>query len=427
MGCQGVTIMGATPKTIGIIGAGIIGVTLARALQRRGLQVTLFDERDPGRAASFGNAGYIATEAIFPLAHGSILRSLPRMLFNPLSPLTMRWQEFPRLLSWYLKYVSACSNRRAADSIQALATIQGKAGIAWEALRSCEGLHNLVVANGAIMLYESDRGFNETRIRRDAQRHYGIDWQVLSGDEARRMIPELSSHIKHAVTYPAGMHVVNPYSITTNIFDRFVSDGGEFTKERIAVLEPTDTAVKTTSEAKAMRQFHAVAVSAGHLSGRLLKLLGYKVPIIAERGYHLETSYQKTSLNMPVGAYERGFHITPMSSGLRLAGTVEFSSADHDEEPNWDRAEILKTHIDEIAPGLAGAETSRWMGHRPTLPDFLPVLGRAPRHKNLFLAFGHHHLGLTLAPITATIMSELVAGARPSIDLEAFSLRRFNR
>ena len=162
------------------------------------------------------------------------------------------------------------------------------------------------------------------------------------------MIPELSSHIKHAVTYPAGMHVVNPYSITTTIFDRFVSDGGEFTKQRIEAIEPTDTFVKTISEARVMRQFHAVAVSAGHLSGRLLKLLGYKVPIIAERGYHLEMSHQKTSLNMPVGAYERGFHIT------------------------------------------------------------------------------HHHLGLTLAPITAIIMSELMTGVTPSIDIEAFNLRRFN-
>lgn len=426
MGCQGVTIVDATPKTIGIIGAGIIGVSLARALQRRGLQVTLFDERDPGTATSFGNAGYIATEAIFPLAHGSILRSLPRMLLNPLSPLAMRWQEFPRLLPWYLKYLYACSHRRAADSIQALATIQGEAGISWEALRRCEGLHNLIVANGAMMLYESDRGFYETRIRREVQRHYGINWHVLSRDEARRVIPELSSHIKHAVTYPAGMHVVNPYSITTTIFDRFVSDGGEFTKQRIEAIEPTDTFVKTISEARVMRQFHAVAVSAGHLSGRLLKLLGYKVPIIAERGYHLEMSHQKTSLNMPVGAYERGFHITPMSSGLRLAGTVEFSSADHDEKPNWGRAEILKRHIGEIMPGLAESETSRWMGHRPTLPDFLPVLGRAPRHKNLYLAFGHHHLGLTLAPITAIIMSELMTGVTPSIDIEAFNLRRFN-
>ena len=418
--------MDATQKTIGIIGAGIIGVALARALQRRGLRVTLFDERDPGTATSFGNAGYIATEAIFPLAHGAVLRSLPRMLLNPLGPLAMRWQEFPRLLPWYLKYARACSHRRAADSIHALATIQGEAGSAWEAVKSQEGLDNLIVANGAMMLYESDRGFDETRIRRDVQRHYGIDWQVLSGDEARREIPELSSRIKHAVIYPAGMHVVNPYSVTTAIFDRFIGDGGEFSKQRIDAIETKDSSVHAIHVGGVARHFDFVVVSAGHLSGRLLKPLGYKVPIIAERGYHLEMSHRETRLNIPVGAYERGFHITPMSSGLRLAGTVEFSSADHDEEPNWGRAEILKRHIGEIMPDLAEAETGRWMGQRPTMPDFLPVLGHAPGCENLYLAFGHHHLGLTLAPVTAAIMSDLIVTGTPSIDIDAFNLRRFN-
>ena len=418
--------MDASHKTIGIIGAGIIGVALARALQRRGLQVTLFDEREPGTATSFGNAGYISTEAIFPLAHGAVLRTLPRMLFNPLGPLAMRWQEFPRLLPWYLQYVYACSHRRAADSIHALATIQGEAGSAWAAFKTEEGLQNLVVANGAMMLYESDRGFKETAIRREVQRHYGIEYRVLSGDEARQEIPELSNRIKHAVIYPAGMHVVNPYAVTSAIFARFVGDGGKFSKQRIDAIEIKDGHVHNIRTAQAAQNFDLVVVSAGHLSGRLLKPLGYKVPIIAERGYHLEMSHRETRLNMPVGAYERGFHITPMSSGLRLAGTVELSSADHDEAPNWGRAEILKRHIGEIMPDLAEAETGRWMGQRPTMPDFLPVLGHAPGCENLYLAFGHHHLGLTLAPVTAAIMGDLIVTGTPPIDIGAFNLRRFN-
>ncbi len=418
--------MGARQKTIGIIGAGIIGVALARALQRRGRQVTLFDEREPGTATSFGNAGYIATEAIFPLAHGAVLRSLPRMLLNPLGPLAMRWQEFPRLLPWYLKYANACSHRRAADSIHALATIQGEAGSAWETFKTAERLQDLVVANGAMMIYESDRGFKETSIRREVQRHYGIESQVLSGDEARGEIPELSNRIKHAVIYPDGKHVVNPYSVTTAIFDRFVGDGGNFSKQRIDAIETKDGHVRNIRAAGETQNFDFVVVSAGHLSGRLLKPLGYKVPIVAERGYHLEMSHRETRLNRPVGAYERGFHITPMSSGLRLAGTVEFSSADHDEAPNWGRADILKRHIGEIMPDLAETETGRWMGQRPTMPDFLPVLGNAPGLENLYLAFGHHHLGLTLAPVTAAIMGDLIVTGTPSIDIEPFNLRRFS-
>jgi glycine/D-amino acid oxidase-like deaminating enzyme len=414
-----------TQKTIGIIGAGIIGVALARTLQTRGVQVTLFDERDPGTATSFGNAGFIATEAIFPLAHGAVLRTLPRMLLNPLGPLSMRWQEFPRLLPWYLQYARACSSRRAANSIDALASILSKAASAWEAVKTHEGLEHLIVANGAMMVYESDRGFEETRIRRDLQRHYGIDWETLSGDEARQRVPELSNSIKHAVIYPAGMHVVNPYSVTTTILQRFLSAGGEFIQQHIDTIQTEANCLRALRTAEAEYKFDAVVVCAGHLSGRLLKALNYKVPIIAERGYHVEMSHGDTRLNMPVGAYERGFHITPMSSGLRLAGTVELSSADHDEPPNWDRAEILKRHIDDIMPDLAQEQTSRWMGQRPTMPDFLPVLGRAPGCENLYLAFGHHHLGLTLAPITAAIMSDLLLTGTPLIDITAFDLQRF--
>ena len=348
---------------------------LARTLQRRGARVTLFDERDPGTATSFGNAGFIATEAIFPLAHGAVLRSLPRMLLNPLGPLAMRWQEFPRLLPWFLKYARACSYRGAADSIDAMASILREAASAWYDVKNQEHLDRLIVANGAMMVYESDRGFNETRLRRDLQRYYNIDWETLSGDEVRQQIPELSSRIKHAVLYPAGMHVVNPYAVTTTIFERFIGDGGAFFKQRIDAIEIDAGSVQAIRAGGTEYHFDAVVVSAGHLSGRLLKPLNYKVPIIAERGYHVEMSHRETRLNMPVGAYERGFHITPMSSGLRLAGTAEFSSADHDEEPNWGRADILKRHIGDIMPDLAEAETSRWMGQRPTMPDYLPVLG----------------------------------------------------
>ena len=417
----------ATRKTIGIIGAGIIGVQIARALQRRGAQITLFDPRDPGTGTSFGNAGYIATEAIFPLAHGAVLRSLPRMLLNPLGPLSMRWKEFPRLLPWYLKYARACSRQRAADSIHALASIQSEAASAWHEVISLEGLEELILANGAMMVYESDRGFNRTRLQREAQRHYNISWEALSGDEARTKVPELSKQIKHAVFYPAGMHVVNPYTVTKTIVERFLAEGGEYSKLQIDAIETNAGAVRAVRAGGKQHRFDLVVVCAGHLSGRLLKPLNYDVPIVAERGYHLEMSHRETRLNMPVGAYERGFHITPMTSGLRLAGTTEFSSADHDAEPNWDRAEILKRHIGDIMPDLAETETSRWMGQRPTMPDFLPVLGSAPGCENLYLAFGHHHLGLTLSAITATIISDLIATGQPPIDIHPFSLGRFNR
>lgn len=415
----------ATHKTIGVIGAGIIGVQLARALQHAGAEVSLFDTNDPGTGTSFGNAGYLATDEIFPLAHGTVLRRLPRMLLDPLGPLAMRWQELPRLLPWYLKYARACSSQRANHSIDALATIQHDAVGAWQDVVVQEGLQDLVLDNGAMTVFETDLGFERTRFQRQVQSDYGITWQSLSGEAARDKVPELSEHVRHAVVYPSGMHVVNPLAVTQALMRSFLSDGGRFEKAKVDAIERVSGRVQRLTADGKHYPFDAIVVSSGHLSGRLLKQLNYKVPIVAERGYHVEMSHCETRLNLPVGSYERGFYVTPMSSGLRLAGTSEFSSADRDEPATWGRADILKRHVAELMPGLAEEETGRWMGHRPTMPDFLPVLGVAPSCENLYLAFGHHHLGLTLSAITARIMSELITGSNLSINIEPFALQRF--
>jgi len=414
-----------TTKTLGIIGAGIIGVQLARALQRDGADVCLFDCNDPGMATSFGNAGYLATDEIFPLAHGTVLRRLPRMLLNPLGPLAMRWQELPRLLPWYLKYARACSSKRANHSIAALASLQNQAVEAWKDVIRAEGLQRLILENGAMTVFETDQGFETTRAQRNVQSDYGISWRLLSGAAARDKVPELSERVRHAVVYPSGMHVVNPLQVTQTLFNKFLGDGGRFVKAKVDGIDRSSNRATSITAAGKRYAFDAIVVSSGHLSGRLLKKLNYRVPIVAERGYHVEMSHCETRLNLPVGSYERGFYVTPMNSGLRLAGTSEFSSADHDEPATWARADILKRHVGELMPGLAEQETGRWMGHRPTMPDFLPVLGAAPHCANLYLAFGHHHLGLTLSAITARTMCALIMRSNTNVNIAPFSLERF--
>jgi D-amino-acid dehydrogenase len=153
--------------------------------------------------------------------------------------------------------------------------------------------------------------------------------------------------------------------------------------------------------------------------------IGVRAPLGAERGYHVVVDHKPLGFDMCLGSHERGFFITPMDGGLRLAGTVEFSPAGKILAANWKRADILKTHVAELLPGVAGEETGRWMGHRPTLPDFLPALGHAPGLENLYLSFGHQHLGLTLAPVSAEILSGLVAGGKTALDISPFDILRF--
>ncbi len=421
----GTTAAGTTVRRIAVVGAGIIGVQVARAAQCRGLDVTLVDAGEPGMATSFGNAGYLASDEIFPLAHGTVLRRLPRMLLNPLGPLAMRWREFPRLLPWYVRYARACSTSRANATIAALAVLQRAGVAAWQRVIARDDLHALVRHNGAMTVFETDSGFDATRTQREVQRDYGIEWHALSGDDARARVPELAASVRHAVVYPAGRHVVNPYRVTTTLMQAFHAGGGQFVRGEVRAIERDGERVTGIRTDGTSRRFDAVVICCGHRSGALLRPLGYRVPLVAERGYHVEMSHRETRLAQPVGSYERGFYVTPMSSGLRLAGTSEFSSAVHDAPPTWGRADILKRHIADLMPGLAEEETHRWMGHRPTLADFLPVIGAAPDFANLYLAFGHHHLGLTLSAVTGEILGALLAGATPPLDLAPYAVTRF--
>ncbi len=412
-------------QRIAVIGAGIVGVQIARALQLRGFAVTLLDRAEPGMGTSFGNAGFIATDEIFPLAHGRVLRSLPRMLLNPLGPLTMRWHEFPRLLAWYLRYVRACSTAEVRTSISALVELQGRAASAWRAVVAREHLGDLMRDSGAIKLFETEAGYRATEQERQVQRHHGIACEDLSREALSARLPELGPSVKRGVFYPGGMSVINPLKVTQALLQRFSSDGGTFRQLDVQGLPRASDGRCRVAHDDGVLDFDRVVLCTGHLSGRLLKPLGLKVPIVAERGYHVEVAHTELSFDCPVGLHERGFYMTPMTTGLRLAGTTEFSSADHDEPPNWSRAEILHRHVQDILPGVTQGETGRWMGHRPTLADFRPALGPVEGFDNLVAAFGHHHLGLTLSAVTADIVAPLIESGQAPIDLAPFLLSRF--
>jgi len=414
-----------TTRSIAVIGAGIVGVQIARALQGEGYTVDLYERAGPGQGTSFGNAGYMAIDEIFPLAHGRVLRRLPRMLFDPRSPLSVRASELPRLVPWLARYARACSTARARTGIDALARLQRHAGRAWRDVVERDGLLDLVRAHGALEVFESPRAFAANAGERAEQRARGHELIELNAEQIVRRVPELGRRGRHAIYYPRALHTVSPLALTEAILARFLAEGG-----RVHALEVTRLDVDSSGSVKLWHRAGCLdaplaVVATGHASARLLEPLGYRVPLVAERGYHVEVVARELGFDLPVGFHERGFYMTPMRSGLRLAGTTEFVSAAHEVPPNWARADILLRHLRELMPSVNAPESSRWMGARPTLPDFVPVIGRAPRHPRLLLAFGHQHLGLTLSAITAEAIAALAGGRSPPFDLSAYDLARF--
>ena len=414
-------------RRVGVVGAGIVGVQLARMLQIRGANVILFDNNEPGSGTSFGNAGYIATDEILPLAHSSILKSLPSILFDPLGPVTFDWRHLWSLTPWVIRYLKACTGNNSLSGIETLANLQRSARPAWEEIIAREKVSELMRKNGSFKIFETEEGFKRTRTERLLQRQYDIEWELVEGSKLRDQVPELTANVKHAIYYPNGMHTVSPIDLTEAIFINFLKDGGSFVKakvERIGLSGDGQPSLLTQDKKWALNN---IVISAGYTSEALLKPLGLRVPLIAERGYHVEMEYDELSFEMSIGSYERGCYLTPMRSGLRVAGTSELVPVKLEGTPNWPRAQILAKHAKKLLPGVYLSKTREWMGRRPTLPDFLPMLGPVPGNEGIFVACGHHHLGLTLSAVTADIMSKSLLEKDFTAIPHALRADRFNQ
>lgn len=412
----------AEAKNIIVLGAGIVGVATALYLQRDGHAITLIDRYDPGEGCSSGNAGIIARYSVVPLATHATLREVPSMLLDPLGPLSIRWHYLPRLLPWLLRFLLSMSPRKIAAASEALAGLQRHTLEAYWALIDQAGARDLVHANGLLFPYESEQHFAADAADRASKCKHGVTLKELSGDEARELVPALSPHIKRATFFPDCAHTVNPLRLVQVLSRDLVRRGARIARANIADVEAGAAGVVVNTDGDRYRG-DAVVIALGAWSGKLAAALGSPVPLDTERGYHVVIPRPGIELRLPVLFPEYRFAATSMEMGLRLAGTVEFAGLD--APPNYARARVLLKHGRRLLPELLTDDHSQWMGFRPTLPDSLPVIGRSPHHANVYFAFGHHHLGLTLGPITGRLIADLVAGRDSRIDLTPYRINRF--
>jgi D-amino-acid dehydrogenase len=392
-----------------VVGAGIVGTATARALQRAGHAVTLVDSDAPGRATSYGNAGFIAIDHVLPMARPDVLKRLPRMLVDRTGPLTVHLPSLPWLLPWMARFArAAMTTAEVQKGILSFGALMAEANIAWKAEIQASGLGELFRTRGALYVYESEASFASGTEERRLQHAKGTVFEIVDGARCRELAPGLSPHIVRGVHYSHGMHTINPYRVVTTLAERFTADGGTIVRGRVRAFSRDDgkvTAVHLSDEALPAS---AVVIAAGRASSELTRQLGFNAPLVAERGYHVMLDPDNVRFDLPVSPAGRGFFVTPMEEGLRVAGTVELA-APH-QPPSWHRADLLVRHLKDIFPGVGGAERSRWIGERPSLPDFRPAIGRAPRLANVYCGYGHQHVGLTLATATGRLIARLVDG-----------------
>lgn len=417
--------MPATSRTkhIAVIGAGAVGVCCGLYLRRDGHAVTVIDEQEPGEGASKGNAGIIATNMCLPVATPQVLRRVPWMLLDREAALRIRWRYLPRLLPWLARFVLAARPSAVERIAHELGGLLGLALDSYTLIAEAAGAADLFRRQGWLHVYEDAAAFRAQRHHIELQRRCGVRAEPIEGAALREREPALSPGLPGGYFFPDCAHTVDPHLLVRRLAEAFVRGGGRLVRGRVDGFDLGADGVRALRASADVGAVDTVIIAAGAWSRPLAKSAGFNVPLDTERGYHLMLPRPGIALQGPLICGGLDFGITPMRHGIRLAGTVELAGLDAPPDPN--RSLMLYRLARRILPRLSDEGATQWMGFRPSISDSKPVIGRGRRGGNVHLAFGHGHLGITLAAITGRLVADQVAGRPTPIDLAPFAPDRF--
>ena len=415
----------SAPADIAVIGAGIVGLTCALALARQGRRVTVIDRQEPGMGASYGNAGHLATEQVFPIADLSILKRLPAMLLDPMGPLRLDWKYLPRALPWFVRLLL---NLRPAPFQRSVAGIralnEGSLG-AWQRLLHSIGRDDLFKLDGSLLVFERSESRQALEALQARMAQQQVPVAFWDAQAIRQAAPQLSEHLQGGLFFPATGHFIDPYQVILALVDACRNSGVQFLQAQVNDARLVAGGVSLSTDRGGVTAGQVLIACGAHSATLTARLTGKQVPLDTERGYHLMLPEEHGRLPFAVTSLERKFIMTPMAGGLRLAGTVEFAGLE--AAPNMQRAwqlQRLSEGLFKDALDVSGA--SPWMGFRPSLPDSLPIIDRVCDGRVL-LAFGHQHLGLTQAAVTAELVANMLVPSPAAARLPSLTPYRLSR
>lgn len=409
-------------KTAIVVGAGITGVSAAEWMRREGWEVTLVDRIPPGDPgqASYGNAGLFARAGIIPVSSPGLLAKAPGMLLDPGSPLFMRWSYLPRLLPWLVPFLRNSSRARMEKIAEGLAGIVGDSVDQHLALAAGTGAEAHIRTGYYTYLYPDRAAYEADALGFALRRRFGFDWDEAGAEELREELPGLGAQFSFAAKLRDHGWLTSPGEYVAALARHFAAHGGTLRRGDVVDVAPGRVTLDGGEALTADR----VVLSAGVWSRRFAEALGHKVPLEAERGYHLLLKGPSVVPPYPVQVTTGKFVATPMAAGLRCAGIVEFggTEAPASEAP----LNLLRKRIAEVYPGLSWEAEETWLGFRPSFPDSLPMIGESPRAPGVILAFGGQHLGLTMGPRLGRMAADFAAGRKANIDMAPYAVDRFD-
>ncbi len=413
-------------KSVGIVGSGIQGVCIGFQLIKKGIPVTIFDRNDPlsqsFKPASYGNAGHFSPYAVLQFNRPDVLYDVPKMLLSSYGPLALKWNYIPKMIPWFLNYLKNFNKKSMLHTAKYMHQILNLSNDAYEEIFKEIDVTNLVKKRGIIYVW-TNKNLKSRQLEIKIRNDLGIEQKLLTQKEILELEPNLKPVFDAGVIYENAMHAKDPHQILKEIFKLYLKKGGKFIQENIKSIKQNDenqTIIKSENQEYI---FEKSVIASGAFSKDLTDQLGEKIPLDTERGYHVHFKNMENLISRPVIFLDRGFGMTPMNQGLRAVGTVELGGLKN--PPSKKRIDYVIRCAKELLPQLEDHH-DEWLGFRPTLPDFLPILGPSKKNKNIIYAFGHHHLGWTLGAITGKIISGIAAGEKTNLDLKPYSSSRFN-
>lgn len=428
---------------VALVGAGMVGISCALWLQKSGHSVCIIDRSSPGESTASGSACTFADYACIPINSPSLPFQAPSMIFGSMifgkdSPLAIKWNYIHRMIPWLAQFLSNCRPQKVAGIIDALAVILSQAENGLMPLIEDAGATDLIQRRGCLYLYNTTKGYDAARPDILARQERGVSLHEISAGEVYEMEPNLEHLFHKGVFFDRAFQFLFPGKLIERLTAHFVAQGGTYISGNVSAIDSTDQKTRTETRTKTGTKSDTenvrirydgktlfagkAVIAAGAHALDLLPSLSGKMPLDTERGYHIMLDATKVELTRPVGWAEKGFYMTPLDKQIRIAGTVELGGLQNNYTDRL--LNYLEKTAKQALPDLGKRESS-WLGFRPSMPDALPVIGPSPRDKNIILAFGHQHVGLTLGGITGKIVSSLIGEEKIPFDISPYSPQRF--
>ena len=414
-----------TPLKIAVIGAGIVGVSTALWLKRDGHDVTVFDRIEPGdpKQTSYGNAGLLARSSVIPVPTPGLIKAVPKMLLRKDGPLFLKWRYLPKLLPWLIPFLKGANEEAVRRTATALTDILGDAVDQHAALAEGTDATQYIAKGQYTFLYKDRAYFEKEALSFSIRAEHGFTWDELDRDALLQIDPNLGPDYGFGASVHDHGWITNPGAYTAALFDAFRKMGGTFIQAEVQDLKSRNNGGAQVTAAGETLDFDRAVLASGAWSKKLGEGLGHKIALETERGYHVMLKDSSVRPPNPYMIGDAKFGLTPMQFGVRAAGLVEFGGLN--AAPSTAPLDLFRRALRRVYPTIEWQEEETWMGHRPSTTDSLPLIGESTRASGIYFAFGAQHIGLTSGPKTGRLISDMIGGRRPNIDLSPFAINRF--